>query len=66
MGTPAINECVNQLIAEEEPNMCHTIAYALTLDDGLLKSSRGACSFFVCHSALNGKRGLQGKQAVLL
>ncbi len=46
--------------------MCHAIAYALTLDDGFLKSSWGACSFFVCHSALNGKRGLQGKQVVLL
>lgn len=53
--------------------MCHAIAYALTLDDGLLKSSRGACSFFVCHSALNEERGrgsldaaLQGKKVVNL
>lgn len=53
--------------------MCHAIAYDLTLDDGFLKSSRGACSYFVCHSALNEERGrgsldsaLQGKQAVLL
>lgn len=53
--------------------MCHAIAYALTLDDGSLKSSWGACSFFVCHSALNEERtigsldaALQGKQVVHL
>lgn len=53
--------------------MCHAIAYALTLDDGLLKSSRGACSFFACHSVLNEESGrrtfnsaLQEKWAALL
>jgi len=53
--------------------MCHAIAYAFPLEDGFLESSRGACSFFVCHSALNEERSrgsmdssLHGKQGVHL
>lgn len=53
--------------------MCHAFAYALTLDDGSLKSSRGANIFYVCPSALNEERALRslksaldGKQLVLL
>lgn len=52
--------------------MCHAIAYAFPLEDGFLKSSWGACSYFVCHSALNDERGRgcldsahPGKQAAL-
>lgn len=53
--------------------MCHAFAYALTLDDGSVKSSRGAKFFYVCPSALNEERALRslkstldGKQVVLL
>lgn len=53
--------------------MCHAIAYALPLNDGFLKSSRGAGCFSVCHLALNEERtrgssmdsGLHGKQVLL-
>lgn len=53
--------------------MCYAFAYALTLDDGLLKSSRGAKIFYVCRSTLNEERAqrsighsLIGRQAEFL
>lgn len=38
--------------------MCHAFAYALTLDDGSLKSSRGAKLFYVCLTTSNEERAL--------
>lgn len=68
-----MNGCVVQLIAREENKMCHAFAYALTLDDGSLKSSRGAKIFYVCRSTLNEERAqrsighsLIGRQAEFL